>query len=292
MTAPPIGKVYLNGEFLPVAEARVSVMDRGFLFGDGVYEVIPCFDGKPFRLSQHLARLEDSLHAIHMDNPLTREQWGRILRALLAESPGAERSLYLQITRGSTGAREHAIPKGVKPTVFAMSSPIKKPAPGTAGEGITAVTLDDIRWKLCNIKTINILANLLLRQEARELGGEEAILIRDGLALEGAASNLFITTNGELITPPPSRHLLPGVTRDLILELAGAEGIPKKQADITEKQLRSADEIWLTSSTREIMPIVRLDNEPVANGQPGPIYRRMAAIYVRQRDAWRAEASW
>jgi D-alanine transaminase len=284
--------VYLNGDYLPLQQARVSVLDRGFLFGDGVYEVIPCYRGKPFRLQHHFARLAQSLNAIRLDNPLSQAQWREIMRRLLTQHPEQDRTLYLQITRGSSGRRELAIPKEMVPTVFAMSSPLKQADPALASAGISVVTLEDIRWQLCNIKTINILANQLLRQQARDKGCDEAILIRDGFALEGTSSNLFIVHQGTLITPPAGPHLLPGVTRDLVLELAAAEGAPRLEAAITVAQLQQAEEIWLTSSSREIMPVTRLDGKAVANGLPGPIYRQTARLYQARKATWQAEASW
>lgn len=281
--------VYLNGEFIPLAEARIPVMDRGFLFGDSVYEVIPAYGGRLFRLPQHLHRLEQSLHAIHMQNPMSRQNWETILGALAAQHPGTDQSIYLQVTRGVASARDHAIPAGLEPTIFAMSSPLPAPDPGIPARGIAAITLDDIRWRLCNIKATTLLPNVLLRQEAGERGALEAILIRDGLAVEGAASNLFIVDDGQLITPPKGEHLLPGVTRDLVLELAAEAEIPYCEANITAERLDEADEIWLTSSTREIMPVTHLDDRPINNGRPGPLWRQMNELFQAYKEELRTK---
>lgn len=273
------GKVYLNGEFIPLSEACIPVMDRGFLFGDSVYEVIPAYGGRPFRLSQHLRRLDESLHAIRMPNPTPPEQWETILTALTAQYPGRDQSIYLQVTRGVADTRDHAIPADLEPTVFAMSNPIPPPDPQIQARGIAAITLDDIRWRFCNIKTTTLLANVLLRQEAKDRDAMEAILIKDGEAAEGAASNLFIVDDGQIITPPKGEHLLPGITRDLVLELAAEAEIPYCEAHIKSGQLDNADEIWLTSSTREIMPVTRLDDKVIGHGHPGPIWQRMIKLF-------------
>ncbi len=279
-----IPKIYLNGEFLAPEQAHISVMDRGFLFGDGIYEVIPAYAGRLFRLPQHLHRLTDSLHAIRMENPLSEQAWTQMLERLVEQLPGCDQTVYLQVTRGAADIRDHAIPKGIDPTLFAMTSPMLPPDPVLAQSGIAAITLDDTRWHQCNIKAITLLANVLLRQQANDRGANESILIRDGNALEGAASNLFIVEDGLLITPPKSRFLLPGITRDLILEMADAHRIPFKEEDIRADRLRSADEIWLTSSTKEIMPVTRLDELPVGEGKPGPSFNRVTELFSAYKE--------
>ncbi|MEE8342306.1 MAG: D-amino acid aminotransferase [Gammaproteobacteria bacterium] len=280
-------KVFLNGSFVPQEDACVSVMDRGFLFGDGVYEVIPVYGGRPFRLTQHLKRLHNSLYAIRLDNPFNHEEWTKILQTLVDQRPGEDQSLYLQVTRGVDTQRDHRFPQGVDPTVFAMSTLSNKPANQTTENGVNAITLKDIRWEHCNIKAITLLPNVLLRQQALEAGAAEAILLRDGWATEGAASNLFIVRDGLLITPPKGPRLLPGVTRDLVLELAVANGIPFREADITEQQMRDAVEIWLTSSNKEIMPVINLDEIPVGGGVPGQLFHHMIALYRDYKSAVR-----
>ncbi len=282
---------WLNGSFLPLEEAHVPVLDRGFLFGDGVYEVIPVYGGRLFRLAHHLKRLDNSLSGVRIANPLTHAEWASMLEELVARNEGGDQAVYLKVTRGADKKRDHAFPADIRPTVFAMSSPMP-PARDLAQEsGVTAITLPDIRWKLCNIKAITLLPNVLLRQQAVEAGGAEAILINNGYALEGAASNLFIVKRGVLITPPKGNALLPGITRDLILELAAGNAIPFREADIHEDELFEADEVWLTSSTREISPVIRIDEQTVGDGRPGPLWQRMSELYRDYTDAVRRGAA-
>ncbi len=278
--------VHLNGRNLPAEEACVPVLDRGFIFGDGVYEVIPVFGGRPFRLDEHLRRLENSLAEVRIPNPHTREEWAALIQSLIEANGGGDQSLYLQVTRGPA-ARDHALPENPAPTVFAMSNPLRPPAPEIIEHGIEAITLDDIRWSRCHIKAISLLPNILLRQTALDAGAAEAILIRDGYATEGAASNLFVVLDGELLTPPKGPRLLPGITRDVILELAAANGIPHREADIRREDLARASEIWVTSSTKEILPVTRLDDAPVGDGRPGPVFRKMYALYQANKAALR-----
>jgi D-alanine transaminase len=262
-------------------------MDRGFLFGDGVYEVIPVYGGRLFRLDHHLRRLSSSLDAIRISNPLGIAEWRKLLEEVVERNGGGDRSVYLQVTRGVAATRDHAFPADVRPTVFIMSSPMSAGREIDSETGIHAVTLDDIRWDYCNVKAITLLPNVLLRQQAVEAEAAEAILIKDGFATEGAASNLFIVSNDLLITPPKSPSLLPGITRDLILELAAQHGIPFKEADITLDELNGANEIWLTSSTREISPVTRLDDRSIGSGRPGPGWLQMIRIYQDYKDAVR-----
>lgn len=270
--------VYLNGKYLPDNEAFIPVLDRGFIFGDGIYEVIPAYGGRLFRLDEHLERLQNSLDAIRLRNPHAMQEWAEILQGLVDRNGGGDQSLYLQITRG-VAKRDHAFPKNCEPTIFAMCNPLVPPATEILEQGVAAITVDDIRWQRCHIKAISLLPNILLRQEALDQGAAEAILVRDGLATEGAASNLFVVMNGVLVTPPKGPFLLPGITRDLILELAEANGIPHREGDIRRDDLDAASEIWVTSSTREIIPVTRLNDHAVADGRPGPVFRRMIALY-------------
>ena len=279
---------YLNGKFLPLDEARVPVMDRGFLFGDGVYEVIPVYGGKLFRLAHHLKRLANSLNAIRIGNPMTDNDWRVLLEQVVERNDGGDCSVYLQVTRGVAAIRDHAFPADVAATVFIMTSPMSSGCDIDNEQGIHAVTLDDIRWDYCNVKAITLLPNVLLRQQAVDAQAAEAVLIKDGLATEGAASNLFIVRHGLLITPPKGPSLLPGITRDLILELAANHGIPFREANITLEDLNNADEIWLTSSTREISPVTLLDDRTISDGAPGPLWARMIRIYQEYKDAVRA----
>ena len=287
MTAQPT--VYLNGEFLPLDQAKVSVLDRGFIFGDGVYEVIPVYGGQLFRLDEHLQRLDHSLAGIRLDNPLAYDQWNSILEELVERNTiedNGDQSVYLQVTRG-VAKRDHAFPKGVAPTVFAMSNPLAPLPASLASEGVAAITLDDIRWRYCNIKAITLLPNILLRQQALDANAAEAILISNGEVTEGAASNLFIVKDNILITPPKGPRLLPGITRDLILELAETHGIACREGAIRENELREADEVWLTSSTKEILPVTRLDGKAVSGGKPGPMWARVIPLYQDYKRALR-----
>ena len=274
-----MAQVYLNGAFLPLEEARIPVMDRGFLFGDGVYEVIPVYGGRLFRLAHHLERLDNSLRGIRLQPPLTHAQWAQVLQALTAQLPDQDQSVYLQVTRGPAATRDHRIPEEVRPTLFAMTRPVHPADAGIGKEGVAALTTRDIRWQMCDVKAITLLANVLLREQAADAGAMEAILVRDGLAVEGAASNLFIVQAGRIVTPPKSRHLLPGITRDLVLELAAEHALPHAEADIPAAALESAGEIWLTSSSREVMPVTQLDGKPVANGRPGPMWKEMNRLF-------------
>lgn len=281
--------VYLNGEFLPLEQACVSVLDRGFLFGDGIYEVIPVYAGRLFRLSHHLERLQNSLVGIRLANPLGDTEWTAMLQALLKRNCSENRadsdhSIYLQITRGPAPRRDHAFPAAVTPTVFASCQPIPDADPDIARRGISAVTLDDTRWSQCHIKAITLLPNVLLRQEAIDREAAEAILIRAGMATEGSASNLFIVQADTLLTPPKGPQLLPGITRDLVLELARKHHLPCEERSITTDMLNAADEIWITSSTREIAPVTRLDGKPVGGGVPGPHWQTMVRLYRQYKD--------
>jgi D-alanine transaminase len=276
--------VYLNGRFMPLEQACVPVLDRGFLFGDGVYEVVPVYGGRLFRLEQHLLRLGHSLQGIRLADPHEPAAWRALLQELVERNGGGDQSLYLQVTRGSAAKRDHAFPAQITPTVFAMSTALAPPGPALAQHGVAAITLDDIRWRFCHLKAITLLANVLLRQQALDQGAAEAILVRDGEVTEGAASNLFAVCNGVLATPPKGPFLLPGVTRDLILELAAANGIPHQERPIQQRELHSAEEIWLTSSTREILPVTQLDGAPVAAGAPGPLWARMHALYQAYKE--------
>ena len=278
---------YLNGTFLPLEDAQVPVMDRGFLFGDGVYEVIPVYGGKLFRLAHHLKRLKNSLDAVRIGNPLADEEWNTMLGELVARNEGNDQAIYLQVTRGVAAQRDHAFPEDTRPTLFAMSTATAAAVDIDSVTGVTAITLPDIRWKLCNIKAITLLPNVLLRQQAIDAGSAEAILIKDGYAIEGAASNLFIVKDGLLITPPNSPDLLPGITRDLIIELAANHAIPFRETGITEEELFNADEIWLTSSTREISPVTRLDDTVISAGTPGPVWKQIITLYQEYKTAIR-----
>ncbi|MCK5120820.1 MAG: D-amino acid aminotransferase [Methylococcales bacterium] len=268
-------KVYLNGEYLPLSEAKVSVLDRGFLFGDGVYEVIPSYSGRLFRMEDHLMRLQASLARIRLETSCDLEEWLTILTPLLDNSK--DQYIYLQITRGVAPKRDHAFPETPVPTVFAMCSDIK-PFAGVE-IGVKALTMEDSRWEMCNVKATTLLANILLRQEAIEKGCAEAILVKKGYVTEGAASNLFAVIDGVLITPEKTAEILPGITREVILELAEQNGFQLCEEIIAVEALKAASEIWVTSSTREIVPVVELDEVAVGDGKPGPVFQKMNQLF-------------
>ena len=276
MTAEPT--VYLNGKYVALNDAHISVLDRGFIFGDGVYEVVPAYGRQPFRLMHHLERLDNSLKAIQITNPLTTEQWQKAVKQIIDVNHYDDQSIYLQVTRG-VAPRDHRFPEQGNPTVFIMTSPLSEQSPEISQTGIKVVTLPDNRWLNCNIKSISLLPNVLLRQKAQDKGAQEAILIRDGEATEGAASNLFIVSNGCLITPPTSPRLLPGITRNLIVEIAPKHNICLQERVIKESELWSADEIWLTSSTKEILPVTTLNDKIIGTGKPGPYWKQMMSAY-------------
>ena len=274
--------VYLNGEYLPISEAKVSVLDRGFIFADGVYEVIPIYGRRPFRLHQHLDRLSNGLKSLQIPAPFPDIEITKIIEKIVSLATSEDQSIYLQITRG-VAPRDHAFPGKITPTVFIMSNPLTEPDIDTV-KGINAITLDDIRWQWCHLKTISLLPNVLLRQQAYDQDASEALLIRDGMVTEGAASNLLIVKNGEIITPPKDHQLLPGVTRDLIIEIAARDHLPYRERSITLEELQQADEIWISSSTKEIVPIIQLDGIAIGNGQPGPVWRGIVERYRKYKD--------
>lgn len=280
-----IDHVYLNGKFLHADKAMVSAFDRGFIFGDGVYEVIPVFGGRAFRLEQHLCRLDGSLAALGIKLDITHRQWADILDTLVDGNKN-DQSVYLQVTRGAA-PRDHVFPDSCSPTVFAYTQKLKYPDAGTLATGVKAATAEDIRWDRCDIKAIALLAAVLLRQEAKQKGAVEAILLRNHMLTEGAASNIFIVKNNVIATPGKGRFILPGITRDLVVELAVANNIPMEERDINELEVMDADEVWMTSSTKEILPITSIDNKPVGNGKPGLMHKRMLDIYRQYKDDFR-----
>jgi len=276
--------VYLNGSFLPLSEARVPVLDRGFIFGDGVYEVIPVYGRIPFRLPEHLRRLQNSLDAIRITNPHTTEVWTRLITDLAERQPWSNQSLYVQITRG-VAKRDHAFPKAVTPTVFMMSGELTTPPKEEVENGVKAVTASDFRWGRCDIKSTALLGNVLLRQVAVDAGATETVLFRDGFLTEGSASNIFVIRDGVLLAPPKSHLMLPGITYDVVLELAAASGIPHQVREVTERETFTADELWMTSSTKEVLAIRELNGNPIGSGKPGPLFRRMHALYQEMKAA-------
>jgi D-alanine transaminase len=270
--------VFLNGKFLPIEQAMVPVLDRGFIFGDGVYELIPVYSRVPFRMDEHLARLERSLAAVRIKNPYAREKWREIIRELVARQPWEDQAVYFQVTRG-VAKRDHAFPAGVEPTVFAMGNPLVNPPQELVEKGAAAVSAVDNRWLRCDIKAISLVGNVLLRQVSADAGAAETILFREGKLTEASASNVFVAKNGLLLSPPKSSLILPGITYDVVVEIAQATKIPIEFRDVGEAEVRAADEVWLTSSSKEILAVVTLDGKPVGEGKPGPLFRKAYAGY-------------
>lgn len=278
--------VYLNGQWLPGDEARVSVFDRGFNFGDGVYEVIPVYGKRPFRLPQHIERLNRSCDAIRLTNPNSDQEWTSIIGRLIEQSQSDDQMVYLQITRG-VAPRDHPFPEKTAPTAFAYAKPLVYPDKKKIAAGVSAITTQDIRWLRCDIKAIALLANVILRQNAIEDGAAEAILLRDESLTEGAASNIFIVKDDCIITPPKSELILPGITRDLVVELARANDLCVEERAVSVSELMAADEVWMTSSTKEILPIIKINDSRIGNGKPGAMHARMFEIYQHYKDRFR-----
>jgi len=270
---------YLNGEFLPLAEARVPVLDRGFIFGDGVYEVIPVYARTLFRLKEHLARLAYSLKSIRIANPHDDAAWRTLLRTLVERNPWDDQSVYLQVTRG-VAPRSHEFPKSpVAATVLMIASPLKSPTAEQRAQGVAVVTREDYRWRRCDIKSVSLLANCLLRQEAEDAGVAETLLIRDGWVTEASSCNVFLVKDGVIATPPKDNLILPGITYDLVLELAREAGIPADVRRVAATELASPDEVWISSSTREVLPVTKIDGRAVGAGKPGPVYARVQQLF-------------
>ncbi len=270
--------VFLNGQFLPIEQAYVPVLDRGFIFGDGVYEVIPVYSRHPFRLREHLKRLEQSLASVRLANPYSPGDWEKLVRKLIASDENGDQSVYLHITRG-VAPRDHAFPKNTAPTVFMMSNPLITPTIEQCKNGVAAISAVDIRWDRCDIKATSLLSNVLLRQLAVDAGAAETVLFRDGILTEGSASNIFAVENGVILAPPKDKHMLPGITYDLVLELAQANNIEVEVAHLAEARIRTADELWITSSTKEILAITSLDGKAIGNGSPGMMFHRAYSLY-------------
>ena len=273
-------RVVLNGQWLAAEDARVSVMDRGFLFGDGVYEVIPVYSRQAFRLEQHLERLQQSLDGIQLANPYRLDEWIGFITQLAHEAEWEDQSIYIQVTRGPMAVRNHAFPKEITPTVVILAEAMNTPPASQREQGIAAVSAADIRWLRCDLKTTSLLANCLLRQLAVSAGCVETVLFRDGFLTEGSASSIFVMKNGVLLAPIKNHLMLPGITYDVVLELAAQHGLRQEVRDITEAETRAADELWMCSSTKEVLPIVTLDGRAVGTtGTPGPAFAQMYAWY-------------
>lgn len=273
----------VNGAFVPVAEARVSVLDRGFLFADGVYEVVPAYGGKPFALKEHLARLVRSLKELQIANPHSEAEWTGLAEKLMAHNGGGDCMIYFQVTRGAPAKRSHAFPAGTTPTVVGLCNALPSPSEVALRDGVSAIVRPDIRWGRCDIKSVALLANILASQAAGEQACNEAILHRDGRVTEGASSNVFAVLGKTVVTPPKGPDILSGITRELLLEELRAAKIPVQERRLTLNELRSADEIWLTSSTREVLAVTKLDNEPVGGRKPGALWKKAYALFQQRK---------
>jgi D-alanine transaminase len=275
----PLPTCYLNGEFLPLREARISPLDRGFLYADGAYEVTPVYGGRPFRFNEHHDRLTRSLEAMRMQDPRTRDEWRALYRELIARNGGGDQYVYVQVTRGAEYGRNHAPLPDVPRTVFAFCAPWPSFPATVHTHGIACVTAEDTRWARCDIKSVSLLANVLLRQLSVDGNASETILLRDGLLTDASASSVHVVIGGELRTPPNSHRLLPGTTRGVIEEVAGLAGVPWRSVAVTAAELRAADEVLLGAATREVQPVTLLDGKPVGAGVPGPVWRKLYDAY-------------
>jgi D-alanine transaminase len=273
--AAPLPIAYLNGAFLPLREARISPLDRGFLYGDGVYEVMPVYAGRPFRFEAHADRLTRSLKEIRMQDPHTRQEWRGLLSGLIERNGSGDQYIYWQVTRGAEWGRNHAPLPEIERTVFAFCAPLPVIPSTTLERGLACVTAQDTRWAQCNIKSVALLANVLLRQLAVDADAAETILLRDGELMEASSAAVHVVLDGVVLTPPNSRKILPGTTRGAVEEMAERAGIPYRATTVTETQLRQADEVWISAATREVQPVTTLDGRPIREGRPGPLWRRV-----------------
>lgn len=278
----PLPQCYLNGEYLALRDARISPLDRGFLFGDSVYEVLPAFGGRMFLFREHFDRLARSLREIRLENPHTHEEWRGILEQLIARNASSDLYIYVQVSRGMEYGRNHAFPAVVKPTVFAMASPLPVFTDAQRAAGLSAITVEDFRWGRCDIKSTALLANVLMKQQAADAGANEALIVRDGEVLEGSSTSVFIVKGGVLVTPPNTHRILPGTTRDATLSLA-TNVMPAEIRSISIDELRAADEVWISAATRDVLPVTRVDGAPIGTSRPGPAWLRMADSFTKLR---------
>ncbi len=283
----PLPICFLNGDFAPLIDARVSPLDRAFLFGDAVYEVIPVYGGRPFRLREHLERLDRSLAGIRMTAPRSHAAWADIILNLLTRNDAEDATVYMQVTRGAELGRNHAWPEGLTPTLFAYATPLEPTPPALLEQGAAAVTAADIRWARRDIKSTALLANTLLKKLASDAGAFETIMLENGELTEGSSTTVHVISQGIIHTPPNGHHILPGTTRDVVTELAARLELPSRSGSVTDAELRAADEIWLAFATRGILPVTRLDGAAVGGGSPGPIFKRMHAAFLDYVDELR-----
>jgi len=286
MQAIPDILCYLNGEYLPLNQAKVSVLDRGFIFGDGVYEVVPVYGRKLFRFDEHMARLTRSVSKVRIENPFGRADWLERCRRLVAASPANDQLLYLQVTRG-VAMRDHVMPPDIEPTVFMMSTPMKPPTPEQRHHGVACVTARDFRWERGDIKSTSLLGNVLARQISADRNAAETVMFRDGFLTEASASNVWVVHEGAVLAPPKSEHVLEGIRYELIRELCEEEGIAYNLRPVSEAEVLAADELMLSSANKEVLPVTMLDGDPVGHGalrgKPGPVYARLYEAYQRAK---------
>jgi len=273
--ADPLPLCYLNGNYLPLTEARISPLDRGFLYADGVYEVMPVYGGRPFRFAAHGERLARSLAGISMEDPHSGEEWRSILGTLISRNGGGDQYVYWQVTRGAQHGRTHAPLPHIPRTVFAFCTPLPVNTPDILDKGVACVTAADTRWARCDIKSTSLLANVLLRQLSVDAAAAETILLRDGELTEASAAAVHVVLGGEVLMPPNSRRILPGTTRGVVEEMLARLGIQCRVVPVSEAQLRAADEIWISAATREVQPVTLLDGRAVGAGRPGARWRRV-----------------
>jgi D-alanine transaminase len=270
--------VYLNGQYLPLEDAKISVLDRGFIYGDGVYELVPVYRRQPFRLPQHLARLQHSLDGIRLANPHTDAEWAAIIGELVRRQPFDDQGVYFQVTRG-VAKRDHAFPPGVPATVFMMSNPLSTPSAEQVANGVAVVTAEDNRWRRCDLKTTSLVGNVLMRQLAADAGAVETVMFRDGCLTEASASNVLVVIGGTIVAPPKDSLILPGITYGAAYDFAREAGLPFEIRAVPKAQALAADEMWLTSSTKEVLAVTVVDGKPFSSGVPGPVFRRMHALF-------------
>lgn len=276
--------VFLNGELLPLSEARIPVLDRGFIFGDGIYEVIPLYNGKPFRGAQHLARLSRSLASIGIPNPYSETEWLAQIDGVVKANGLADQMIYMQVTRG-VAKRAHAFPKDVTPTVLIMTNPMALPPASAVQQGVACVTMEDRRWLNCQIKSTSLLGNVLAAQVAAEAGVTEAIQFRDGYLTEASSSNVWIVKQGRVVAPPKDNLILEGIRYGLMEELCEAMDISIEARRITRDEVFAADEVMISSASKELLPVVTIDGKTIGNGQPGPVFQRLFAAYQAAKAA-------
>jgi len=278
--------VYLNGDFLPIADAKISVLDRGFIYGDGAYELVPVYGRRPFRMPQHLARLQRTLDGIRLPNPHTPDDWeGKIVELIGRQSFG-DQAIYIQVTRG-VAKRDHAFPGGVAPTVYMMGNPLPTPSREQVERGVAVVTAEDNRWRRCDLKTISLLGNVLMRQLAADAGAAETVMFRDGWLTEASSSNVLLAIDGTIVAPPKDNLILPGITYDAAFEFASDAGLPIVSRPVSREETLAADEMWLSSSTKEVIAVTTVDGRPFGSGVPGPVFRRMYEVFQARKASGR-----